>query len=99
MAASRTVPKLVRLLTAHTSFRMEDGRKLKRVGSGADKRPMKSPSATRLSVIGAVAALVVGASGCGSTTTTTTSTTSAASSGTVTVAVTSPTSGTVIAAN
>jgi hypothetical protein len=60
---------------------------------------MRFPSAIRLAVIGGVAALAVVITGCGSTTTTTTSTTSAGGSGTVTVAVSSPTSGTVIAAD
>ena len=50
-------------------------------------------------LLGGVMALALGVSGCGSSTTTTTSTTSAAASGTVTVTVTSPTSGTVIAAD
>jgi hypothetical protein len=56
--------------------------------------------AARLSGKGVVAALAVAIAigGCGSTSTRTTSTTSAAGSGTVTVVVTSPTSGSVIAA-
>lgn len=60
---------------------------------------MRHPSAIRLAVLGVVAGLAVAMTGCGSTTTTTTSTPSVAGSGTVTVAVTSPTSGTVIAAD
>jgi Glucodextranase, domain B len=58
---------------------------------------MSSPLAMKLAFVGALA-LAVAMIGCGSTTTTTT-TTSPGGSGTVTVAVTSPTSGTVIAAD
>jgi Glucodextranase, domain B len=48
--------------------------------------------------VAVAAALAVAVAGCGSTTTTTTTTTSAAGSGAVTIVVTSPTSGSVIAA-
>jgi hypothetical protein len=53
----------------------------------------------RLAIAGAIVGLVLGATGCGSTTTTTTSTVASTASGSVVVAVTSPTSGTVINAD
>lgn len=82
---------------AQVVLRGHNSRSYGLVGSG-DEEPRGVSGAMRGLFSAAVVAVALAIVGCGSTTTTT-STTSAASSGAVTVTVTSPTSGTVIAAD